>query len=80
MPINTRELLQSAAGVGFLPLGPNVTPTSPLDQEWLQQSAWGYSGVLAATPGAPPPAAGFTTRLERDRRRYLPRSVKRRAL
>ena len=77
MPINTRELLQAAAGVGFLPLGPGVTPTSPLDQEWLQEAAWGYPGVLAA--GGPPPSTGvvFVTRLERDRRRYRPRSVSR---
>ena len=40
----TAELLRSAAGVGYLPLGPGVTP-SPVDSEWLAQVAWGYSGV-----------------------------------
>ena len=40
----TAEKLRAAAGVGYLPLGPGVTP-SPVDSEWLAQVAWGYSGV-----------------------------------
>ena len=41
----TAEILRAAVGVGFLPLGPGVTPTAPVDSEWLAQAGWGYSGV-----------------------------------
>lgn len=51
MPISGAENLRSAGGVGFHPLGPNVTPINPLDLESFQQAAWGYSGV--PTPDAP---------------------------
>ena len=46
----TAELLRAAAGVGYLPLGPGVTPVSPIDSEWLAQVAWGYSGVPTSAP------------------------------
>lgn len=50
MAINTAEKRRSVAGVPFLPLGVNVTPNLSKDQEWRQQAAWSYSGILAATP------------------------------
>ena len=45
--MTTAEKRRSAAGVAFLPLGPGVTPNASKDQEWRQQAAWSYSGILA---------------------------------
>jgi hypothetical protein len=50
--IDTAEKRKSAAGVPFLPLGPGVTPNSAKDQEWRQESAWSYSGILAKVTGS----------------------------
>lgn len=49
MAIDTREKRQSVAWL--LPISaPSVTPNASKDQEWRQQSGWGYSGILADTP------------------------------
>ena len=55
MAIDTREKRQAAAWVsGVGP--PSVTPNALKDQEWRQESGWGYSGIAAAAPAAAPPA------------------------
>lgn len=56
MAIDTAERRRSAAGVPFLPVGPGVTPNAAKDQEWRQQAAWSYGGILSA--GAPEPTPG----------------------
>lgn len=53
MPIDTAEKRRSAGGVPFLPLGPGVTPNASKDQEWRQQAAWSYSGILAESEVEP---------------------------
>lgn len=47
MSIDTAADRKSAAGVPFLPLGPNVTPDALAQKAWRQQAAWGYSGIPA---------------------------------
>lgn len=49
MTIGSSDQLRSAAGVPFLPLGPGVTAVNPINQAWLQQAGWGYSGVPAGS-------------------------------
>jgi len=48
--IDTAEKRRSVAGVGFYLLG--VTPNAAKDQEWRQQSAYSYSGILAVSSAA----------------------------
>lgn len=48
MAIDTAEKRRSAGAV-LLPTLPGVTPNSDKDQEWRQQSAWSYSGILAGS-------------------------------
>ena len=50
MSIDTREKRASVVGINRL-AGPSVTPNSGKDQEWRQEVAYSYSGILAA--GAP---------------------------
>ena len=51
MAIDTAEKRKSLSGIQhFLIAG--VTPTAAKDQEWRQESGWGYPGILAATPSA----------------------------
>lgn len=50
MAIDTAEKRRSAAGAGFLPLGPGVTPNAAKDAEWRFQAAWGYSGIPITQP------------------------------
>lgn len=50
MAIDTAEKRKSVAGIPFLPLGVGVTPNASKDQEWRQQAAWSYSGILAGLP------------------------------
>lgn len=50
MAINTAEKRRAVAGIAAHPMGPAVTPTVGKDQEWRQQVAWGYSGILAGAP------------------------------
>lgn len=54
MAIDTREKRQAAAVISHYFMGPNVTPNAAKDQEWRQEAAWGYPGILAggATPTA----------------------------
>jgi hypothetical protein len=59
MAIDTAEKRRSVAGVGLVIFGPAVTPTVGKDQEWRQQSAWSYSGILAESPVAADPAEFF---------------------
>jgi len=49
MAIDTAEKRRSAAAVLF-PTLPGVTPNASKDQEWRQQAAWGYSGILVDAP------------------------------
>ncbi len=51
MAIDTAEKRRSAANVDGLG-APGVTPNASKDQEWRQQSGWGYSGILASAPVA----------------------------
>lgn len=37
-----------------------LTPNASKDQEWRQQSGWGYSGILADNPA--PPVVGESVR------------------
>lgn len=57
MAIDDAEKRKSAAGIPFIPMGPNVTPNSSQDVQWRQQVAWSYSGI------APISTAAFTPRL-----------------
>ncbi len=66
MAIDTAEKLKSISGI-WLPLIPGVTPLLAQDQEWRQESAWSYSGILAG--GAAPIVAGGVMRRRRRRRR-----------
>ena len=51
MAIDDAEKRRSVAGIPFW-VGLGVTPNASKDQEWRQQSGWGYSGILAG--GAAP--------------------------
>lgn len=46
MAIDTAEKRRSAAGTKRFG-SPSVTPNASKDQEWRQQAAWIYSGILA---------------------------------
>lgn len=50
MAINTAEKRKSISGINKIN-GPGVTPNVSQDQEWRQESGFGYSGILAALPG-----------------------------
>ena len=52
MAIDTAEKRKSASQTITGLFGPGVTPNSGTDQEWRQQSGWGYSGILASNPTA----------------------------
>lgn len=45
MAIDTAEKRKSTAAAGCVWMAPGVTPNSDKDQEWRQQSGWGYSGI-----------------------------------
>lgn len=47
MAIDTAEKRKSISGIPCLV--PGVTPNASKDQEWRQQSAWSYSGILATS-------------------------------
>ncbi len=65
--MDTAEKRKSVSGVGFPPLIPGVTSNAGKDQEWRQEAAWSYSGILAgAGPGVVP---GADFRIVRRRRR-----------
>lgn len=46
MAIDSREKRQSISGV-HLYIIPGITPTAGKDQEWRQESGFGYPGILA---------------------------------
>lgn len=50
MAIDTREKRQAVSVVSMYWKGPTPTPTVGKDQEWRQEVAWGYPGILAMTP------------------------------
>ena len=50
MAIDTAEKRRSVAGIAGFPMGPAVTPNASPDQEWRQEVAWSYSGILADLP------------------------------
>lgn len=56
--LDTAEKRMSAASVGQIWLVPGVTPNASKDQEWRQEAAWGYSGVLVGEPVVEPPSTG----------------------
>ena len=68
MAIDTAEKRKSVSGVGFPPLIPGVTSNASQDQEWRQESAWSYSGILAGAPPAVVPGGQFHI-IRRRRRR-----------
>jgi len=45
--IDTAKKRRAAAGVPFLPLGPNVTPNAAKDIKWRSQAGWSYRAFLA---------------------------------
>lgn len=47
MAIDTAEKRRSLSGIQTTLL-PGVTPNAGKDQEWRQESGWGYSGILAS--------------------------------
>ena len=49
MAIDNREKRQSVVGINRI-LAPSPTANASKDQEWRQQSGYGYSGILAANP------------------------------
>ena len=57
MPIDSAGKRRSAGGVGFVPLGPGVSPDAARAPAWRQQAGWGYSGIAAAAPPTPGVAA-----------------------
>jgi hypothetical protein len=57
MAIDTAQKRRSAAGCGFSPLGPGVTPDAARPAAWRQQAGWGYSGIPAAAAGGEPGGA-----------------------
>lgn len=45
MALNTRE--NRASAVSLTPgAPPSPTPNAAMDQEWRQESGWGYGGIL----------------------------------
>jgi len=47
--LDTRE--KRASVVSLNPgAPPSPTPNAAMDQEWRQQSGWGYSGILVGVP------------------------------
>lgn len=52
MAIDSREKRQSLSGIQHFMI-PGVTPNAAPDQEWRQESGWGYPGILAQSPVAP---------------------------
>lgn len=51
MALDTRE--KRASAVSLTPSAPNtVTPNAAKDQEWRQESGWGYSGITIGLPVA----------------------------
>lgn len=49
MAIDTAEKRKSISGISLPFFAPGVTPNSSKDQEWRQESAWSYSGILAGS-------------------------------
>lgn len=47
MAIDTAEKRKSISGISLPFFAPGVTPNASKDQEWRQESAWSYSGILA---------------------------------
>lgn len=50
MAIDTAQKRKSAAAVGLVFTPPGVTPFALRDEEWRQEVAWGYSGILVNEP------------------------------
>ncbi len=48
MAIDSAEKRKSISGINYF--HPGVTPNSGKDQEWRQESGYGYSGIAAASP------------------------------
>lgn len=72
MAIDSAEKRRSIAGLPHLI--PGITPNASKDQEWRQESGWGYSGILAGNTPIPP----TNTRVPFvRRRRQRPRARKR---
>jgi len=49
MAIDSPEKRKSISGINYF--SPGVTPNSGQDQEWRQEAGYGYSGILAGSPG-----------------------------
>ena len=47
MAIDDAEKRRSAGGSFLFPVFPSVTSNAGQDQQWRQQAAWVYSGILA---------------------------------
>lgn len=54
MAIDTAEKRRSISGIWTGITIPGVTPNATKDQEWRQESGWGYPGILAGVPIIPP--------------------------
>ena len=55
MGIDTREKRQAVSVISTY-FSPTTTPNATKDQEWRQETAWSYPGILAGGAG---PASGF---------------------
>lgn len=58
MAIDNAEKRKALSGIQVT-LSPGVTPNASTDQEWRQQSGWGYSGILADAPSVVSTVAPF---------------------
>lgn len=50
MAIDTAEKRKAVAGIGFAYYLTEVTPNASKDQEWRQEAANSYPGILAGAP------------------------------
>lgn len=78
MPLDSQE--RRASAVSLNPgAPPSVTPNALNDQEWRQESGWGYAAILVGPPVVPVPipvpgavlAGGVLVFPGIDRRRYI---------
>ncbi len=68
MPLDNRE--RRASAVSLNPgAPPSPTPNAAMDQEWRQESGWGYAAILIgeAVPPPPPPVPPVVRRTARVR-------------
>jgi len=50
--LDSAEKRKAASGTHLYAAGPGITPNAGQDQEWRQEAAYGYPGILADSPSA----------------------------